>query len=137
MTCNTLIRPAYCGGRRRGKLGWRGLRRTGKASSKKASVFFFEKKKQKTFVHLGLVSVDRPVSRWRRGYKVRKVFLVLFFQKKNCLLYFFRNLNRPACFSSGTRDEACLREPRDILEQDPRAFGQGQAFARVKASGMA
>jgi len=41
--------------------------------------FFFEKKKQKTFKH------------WSRTYDFgtaqrMKVFLVLFFQKKNCLL---------------------------------------------------
>ncbi len=42
--------------------------------------FFFEKKKQKTFIHLGAY-----FSGGARTQRM-KVFLVLFLQKKNCFL---------------------------------------------------
>jgi hypothetical protein len=46
---------------------------------KQASAFVFEKKKQKTFVHLAWAGHNARA-------QVRKVFLVLFFQKKNRFL---------------------------------------------------
>jgi hypothetical protein len=45
--------------------------------------FFFEKKKQKTFANCGLCAGQRQM------LQLTEVFLLLFLQKKKCLLCFF------------------------------------------------
>jgi hypothetical protein len=55
------------------------------ASGSKARVFFFKKKKQKTFSHLGPVGIRSASPGAERGEE--KVFLLLFVHKKKTLAF--------------------------------------------------